>query len=161
MYTSGCRWSWCCDCESVCAILSSYTMVACIATFWWNNSAICHHNISSMTVSIYDYWPPSGYSIQCSEKWHLNLFRRLPKIMIKYSRNVCQVNLSVVTWIIPVADTDITPHVQLGDESIYPTMYRSPNPSHSINNISHPCQTKLRLITWWPISEDRNAIGPT
>ncbi len=42
---------------SVCTIVTSDTMVAGRATFLWNNSTICHHNRSTMTGSIHDYWP--------------------------------------------------------------------------------------------------------
>ncbi len=56
---------------SVCAIVISDTMIACRATFLLNNSMICDHNSRTMTASIHDYWPPSGYSIQGTEKSNL------------------------------------------------------------------------------------------
>ncbi len=55
---------------SVCAIVivTSDTMVACIATFLWNNSTICHHK----TGSVHIYWPPSGYSIWGTQNCHMD-----------------------------------------------------------------------------------------
>ncbi len=62
MYISSCY-----KLTSVCAIVMSDTMVTCRATSLWNNSTICHHNSSTMTGSIHDYYPPSGYSIRGTE----------------------------------------------------------------------------------------------
>ncbi len=68
MYTYCCKLSWLCYCDislCYCDVRSHGSMQS--AIFMWNNSTICHHNSSTMTGSIYNYRPPSGYSIRGTE----------------------------------------------------------------------------------------------
>ncbi len=82
------------------------TMVACTATFLWINSTICYH---TLTGSIHDYWPPSGYSIWGTRVWLFKLIwptysiRHVYKVLFinKFRKSelpIWEISISISTW---------------------------------------------------------------
>ncbi len=70
MFTSCCKFSWGYYCDAnlcYCDVIYHGSMQR--ARFVWNTSTICHHNSSTITGGIHDYWPLSRYSVWGTKNW--------------------------------------------------------------------------------------------